>query len=79
MHILIKKLLFVSVLIFSVSTQANGLEKEVPKASEDKTETSTEESAVDYNEVKDVFMPVKRIDNILTPKKKLRKKKYTIA
>ncbi|MDO3695558.1 hypothetical protein QVZ41_11975 [Wenyingzhuangia sp. chi5] len=79
MHVIIKNLLFVFVLTLSLSTQANGLEKGDPKDSETKTETSTEENTVDAKEVEDVFMRVKRIENILTPKKKLYKKKYTIA
>ena len=79
MRVVIKNLLFVFVLTISMSTQANGLEKGDPKNSETKTETPAEENTVDAKEVEDVFMRVKRIENILTPKKKLRKKKYTIA
>ncbi|MGY5354315.1 hypothetical protein [Wenyingzhuangia sp. IMCC45467] len=78
MHSIIKNILFVFVLTVSLSSHANGLEKGDPKDSESKTETSTE-NTVDAKEVEDVFMRVKRIENILTPKKKLYKKKYTIA
>lgn len=79
MHSVIKNLFFVFVLTISMATQANGLEKEDPKDAETKTETSAKENTVDAKEVEDVFMRVKRIENILTPKKKLYKKKYTIA
>ncbi|MDB4297679.1 hypothetical protein N9901_02875 [Flavobacteriaceae bacterium] len=34
---------------------------------------------VNFNEVKEMFRTNKRVDNILTPKRKLRKVKYTIA
>lgn len=64
------------VLTVSISVQANGIEKEDPVTS---TSEKEENTTVNYKEVKDVFMKVKRIDNILSPKKKLRKKKYTIA
>lgn len=34
---------------------------------------------VDAREVEDVFLKIKRVERILTPKKKLSKVKYTIA
>ena len=62
-----------------MSIQANGLGKGDSKDPETKREAPVKENTVDAKEVEDVFMRVKRIENILTPKKKLHKKKYTIA
>ena len=77
MHHFFKHILFVLVLTLSMSMQANGVD---PVATKTEEATSKEENAtVDYKEVEDVFMKIKRVDNILSPKKKLRKIKYTIA
>ena len=79
----LKRILFVSVLIASVSMNATNLEKVIEEEITPKKEASisTEEVSekVDYKEVQDVFMKIKRIENIFSPKKKLNKKKYTIA
>lgn len=73
MSVFIRNIFFVLVLMFSMSTQANGLQKEDPIVSK------TKKSLVNHKEVQEVFMKIKRVENILSPKKKLRKKKYTIA
>ncbi len=48
---------------------------EVPKA----TSRANKVEKVNTEEVKEVFLKIKRVDRIFTPKKRLRKKKYTIA
>jgi hypothetical protein len=40
---------------------------------------TSKEVTLDSKSLDGVFMKIKRVDNILSPNKKLRKKKYTIA
>ncbi|MEN8765688.1 MAG: hypothetical protein ACN4EF_04015 [Wenyingzhuangia sp.] len=67
----IKSFFCIVLLTSSLSLYAGPPEKESIKTSKEVT--------LDSKSLDGVFMKIKRVDNILSPNKKLRKKKYTIA
>lgn len=79
MQTITRKLFFVLILMISISMNAQDVQNGDPVVSKATKENDKETSIIDDKEVEDVFMKVKRVENILKPKKKLRKKKYTIA
>ncbi len=80
MYATIHKLFFVVILMISISTQANDFGKKDPIVTKTiKEETKKASVKGEETSVQNVFMKVKRVENLLKPKKKLRKRKYTIA
>ncbi|NJB82227.1 hypothetical protein [Wenyingzhuangia aestuarii] len=83
MNKIIKNIILGLAMSFTMSVSANnpGLDN-LDNSKEVLPETEATIKAifkVDAREVEDVFLKIKRVERILTPKKKLSKVKYTIA
>ncbi|NIJ44763.1 hypothetical protein FHR24_001202 [Wenyingzhuangia heitensis] len=83
MHTVIKNITLGLAMLFTVVVSANnpGLDN-LENAKEVLPEAETTIKImfkVNSRDVEDVFLKIKRVDRIITPKKKLSKVKYTIA
>ncbi|WP_160162394.1 hypothetical protein [Ochrovirga pacifica] len=69
--------ILISFSVFSANPSTDGDDKlnDVPKVND----SLYQPEKVDYNQVKEVFRPNKRVERLLLPSKKSIKKKYTIA